>query len=355
VQVDGGVIGKSYRTETSGIIGARRVVKYALIGALVLFSPAATFAAAKLSLDAVNRAEFAEGTSAEGPNAVTLRAQILLDRAHISPGAIDGRPGENTSRAIKAFQELNGFESSGKLDPPTWQALTADSAAVLAKYRIQDSDVKGPFLERLPESFDELAKLERVEHTSAAEALAERFHMHEELLRDLNSEVDFSEPGTSIVVAATRKAPDRKVTRVVVSKAREAVIAFGDKGDVVSYYPATVGSEQMPSPSGTVKVSSIALDATYHYRPDLGIKDGPDHPLKIAPGPNNPVGGIWIDLEKDGYGLHGTPDPAEIGKTASHGCVRMTNWDARELAKLAPTGTPVEFIQQARPLSRMTR
>jgi lipoprotein-anchoring transpeptidase ErfK/SrfK len=132
-------------------------------------------------------------------------------------------------------------------------------------------------------------------------------------------------------------------SEIEVDKAASALRAFTADGTLVATYPATIGSNTFPSPSGEMEVRAVAPAPTYHFDPE-GRSWGPDEKLTIAAGPNNPVGGTWIDLTKEGYGIHGTPEPRLIGKTSSHGCVRLTNWDAEELAKAVSPGTKVEFV-----------
>jgi lipoprotein-anchoring transpeptidase ErfK/SrfK len=177
------------------------------------------------------------------------------------------------------------------------------------------------------------------------EALAEKFHMSRPLLQQLNRGADFGKAGTHITVVNVpdKPKPAAKAARVEVDKSREAVTAFDANGRMIAYYPASVGSRSLPSPTGLRKVRAIATSPKYYYRPDSGVA-GPKENLTIAAGPNNPVGSVWIDLDAAGYGIHGTPEPEDIGKTFSHGCVRLTNWDAQELATLVAPGTPVEFV-----------
>jgi lipoprotein-anchoring transpeptidase ErfK/SrfK len=301
-----------------------------------------------MSPDAVNNAAF--DTAANRPNRQSpamLKAQVLLDRAYISVGAIDGMAGENTVRAIRAYEETHGLPPDGKLDAEVWGRLTADARPILTGYRITPQDVEGPFLPKVPDDLAKMAKLRRVSYTSPVELLAEKFHMDGDLLRLLNPGADFSKAGTPLTVAAVRQEkPAAKARWIEVDKSREAVIAYGADGGVVAYYPATIGSRSLPSPTGMRKVRSVANDPRYYYRPSLGFKGGPKENLEIAPGPNNPVGTVWIDLDEPGYGLHGTPEPERIGKASSHGCVRLANWDARELALLVEPGMAVNFIER---------
>lgn len=274
-----------------------------------------------------------------------LRAQVLLDRAGFSPGVIDGYSGGNTSRAIRAFEEANGLTVDGKLDQDLMKRLTdGNSDPVVQPYSITQSDVAGPFIDSVPESLAEQAKLERLAYTGPAEMLAEKFHMSLELLRAMNPDVDFKSAGTEIkVVAPGRSDIATKIARIEVDKAEKRVRAYDEAGKLVVSYPATVGSRTLPSPSGSTQVRAVAPDAAYYFAPSKQPW-GPDERLEIAAGPNNPVGGVWIDLEKEGYGIHGSPDPSLIGKTASHGCVRLTNWDARHLAAAVSKGVRVEFV-----------
>ncbi len=136
------------------------------------------------------------------------------------------------------------------------------------------------------------------------------------------------------------------VTSIVADKYQKQVRAYDAAGKLVVAYPATIGSSDTPSPSGTHTVARVALNPDYTYNPNINFKQGENHDiLKIPPGPNGPVGSVWIALSKPTYGIHGTPEPSKIGKTESHGCVRLTNWDAQELAKLVKPGVTVEFAE----------
>jgi lipoprotein-anchoring transpeptidase ErfK/SrfK len=258
--------------------------------------------------------------NASGKQSATMaKAQVLLDRAGFSVGAIDGLAGENTVRAISAFEQARGIPADGRLTPTVWQALTQDTVPAITEYTIQREDVAGPFLPSIPKSLDDMAKLPYLAYTSPLELLAEKFHMSRDFLRQLNQGADFSKAGTKLSVTSVRSGkPNEKVARVEVDKARETVTAFDRDGKMIRYYPATVGSESLPSPTGLRKVRAIANDPKYYYRPNIGIAGGPKHNLVIAAGPNNPVGNIWIDLDEPGYGLHGTADPETIGKASSH-------------------------------------
>jgi lipoprotein-anchoring transpeptidase ErfK/SrfK len=283
----------------------------------------------------------------EAKKSALIKAQVLLDRAHLSPGVIDGQEGTNLALAVSAFQAKQGLPVDGKLQPAVWDALVAnDGASVMTDYVITAEDVAGPFVVDIPkEDYEAMAKLPALSYGSPAEALAERFHMDEALLRALNPNADFAVAGTSIVVAAV--GPDKlagKVARIEIDKAKGQVRAFDDQSVQLAVYPATVGSTERPAPVGEWAVNTVAPKPTYTYDPSRLTFGKPKGKLMIQPGPNNPVGSTWIDLTKDTYGIHGTPDPKLVNKRASHGCVRLTNWDAAELGAAVKKGAKVVFL-----------
>ena len=312
-------------------------------------SHAATPAAPALDAQAVNDAQFSAPPGkgrARGPSPATIiKEEILLDRAGFSPGEIDGQAGSNDQKALIAFQEANGLKPTGHLDADTWSRLTATSNdPVLREYEIEPGDVKGPFNKSIPASLEKKAELKTLNYTSPRELLAEKFHINPGLLSRLNPKASLETAGTKIMVPnVNNKPPDKKVDKVVVDKSAKTVRAF-DGSKQVTFYPASVGSEERPAPSGERRVRSVVENPTYHYSPKLkfkGVKS--KKPFTVAAGPKNPVGTTWIDLG-DSYGIHGTPAPERISKTESHGCVRLTNWDAQQLAKMVHRGTKVEFI-----------
>jgi lipoprotein-anchoring transpeptidase ErfK/SrfK len=320
-------------------------MRLACLFLLALTLPLSAAPIRSLAPDDINSAEFSGGKNSE---AVNVKAQVLLDRARFSPGAIDGHRGENFSNALRAFQDQNGLKATGELDPPTWEKLAQDADPAVIEYTITDTDVKGPFTEDIPDKMEKKADLKRLDYTSASEMLAERFHMDEDLLKGLNRGKKLDQSGTAITVANVNVKPaalDTKVGKVEVDKTRKLVRALSPEGKLIAMYPASIGSTQKPAPSGTLKVVRVAHNPTYTYNPEfkfLGVKTKEE--FKIAPGPNNPVGSVWIALNEKTYGIHGTADPERVGKSASHGCVRLTNWDALALAKMVRKGTVVEFI-----------
>jgi lipoprotein-anchoring transpeptidase ErfK/SrfK len=287
-----------------------------------------------------------KGRAAAPSLAAAIKGEVLLDRAGFSPGQIDGKSGTNDKKAIVAFQQANGLKPSGTLDPETWERLAATSTdPAMVEYEIQPADVKGPFNKTVPKTLEKKAELKTLNFTNPHELLAEKFHIDPALLTRLNPKVSFDAAGTKIQVPnVARKPSQAKVAKVVVDKSARTVRALDGDGKQISFYPASVGSEERPAPSGTLPVRSVAENPTYTYRPKLKFKGvKATKPFTIAPGPNNPVGNTWIDLG-DGFGIHGTPEPQNISKTESHGCVRLTNWDAEALGKMVHRGTKVEFI-----------
>ncbi|WP_422570214.1 L,D-transpeptidase family protein [Antarcticirhabdus aurantiaca] len=311
---------------------------------------AATFADWQQRQATAEAAEPQEGDAGEPeakipPDPFLIRLQILLDRAHASPGVIDGREGGNTDKAVRAFEEMRDLSSDGELNEELWQAISADAAPVVKPYRLTKEDVEGRYVPDLPSDYGALAKFDWLGYRGPAEMLAERFHMDEDLLRELNPGADFNAEGATILVADPGPEPTAKVERIVVDKSKGELIAYGEDDRIVLVDPATIGSDDTPSPSGTMKVKGSAHEPTYEYDPEKNFRQGKnDEELTLPPGPNGPVGTVWIDLSKPTYGIHGTPEPSQIDKTASHGCVRLTNWDAEALSRLVkPAETVVEF------------
>jgi len=295
---------------------------------------------------AVNAAVYdPAATTPEAKKAYLTRAQVLLDRAHFSPGVIDGQEGSNLTNAISAFQEARRLTVDGKLSPAVWDALVTDAAPAVTDYVITPEDVAGPFTPDLPkDDYEAMAKLPALAYGTPLEGLAEKFHMDEPLLQALNPGVDFSQAGATIIVAALgAEGLDGKVTRIQIDNAKGLLKAYADGDRLLAVYPATVGSTERPAPVGEWAVNTLAPNPTYTYDPSRLTFGKPKTKLTLKAGPNNPVGSTWIDLTKDTYGIHGTPDPRLVNKRASHGCVRLTNWDAAELGKAVVKGAKVVF------------
>lgn len=281
-----------------------------------------------------------------GATEEVAKIQVLLDREGLSPGVIDGRMGDNVNKAISAWRDKKGGPLRTYDKASVEEALAASGGDAFTTYTITPVDAAGPYVASVPEDYGEKAKLERLGYTSVAEMLAERFHMDEAYLKALNPGVNFDRPGTIIKVVNVGQPLKEEVARIVADKSAKQVRAYTASGRLVAAYPATIGSADTPSPSGTVTVERIAHDPAYTYNPKVNFKQGNnDKVLTIPPGPNGPVGSVWIALSKPTYGIHGTPEPSRIGKTYSHGCVRLTNWDAAELAGMVKPGTVVEFVE----------
>jgi lipoprotein-anchoring transpeptidase ErfK/SrfK len=309
--------------------------------------------AAELSPNVVNSAEpSGKSLLADKPTPIGIRLQVLFDRAHFSPGEIDGKFGENAKKALRAYADAQQLPRGDTVTDDIWKKLTADSRTAVASYTITEKDVSGPFLQRLPDKMEDLKGIPKLSYTSPREALAEKFHMSEQLLGALNPGQHFDRAGATIVVVDVgdeHSAAAAKADRVEVDKGRQTVKLFDRSNALIGFYPATVGSEEKPSPTGTLKVTEIDRNPTYRYNPDYHFKGVHSrHPFEIKPGPNSPVGTVWINLSADGYGIHGTSSPGKVSKAASHGCVRLTNWDAERVADQISKGTPVSFIDTSR-------
>jgi lipoprotein-anchoring transpeptidase ErfK/SrfK len=282
------------------------------------------------------------------PVTSVLDLQVRLDRAGFSPGEIDGVDGANTARALQAFNTAFSANATvgGAAASDAAAALASDTADVLTRYIITPADAAGPFVEDIPDDLMEQAKLPVLGYTSLLEALGERFHAAPALLRKLNPRASFAE-GEEIVVPnviTTTPPPSNADVVIVVSGSRSSLAVRDAQGKTMLHAPITSGSQHDPLPLGTWAVTTIQKDPAFHYNPALFWDADPSHAkATIAPGPNNPVGVAWIDLTKEHYGIHGTPEPGRVGHTASHGCVRLTNWDVMRVAALVKKGTKVIF------------
>lgn len=326
-----------------------------------------------------------------------MRAQVVLDRQGFGPGVIDGAMGMSTRNALRGFQEANGLKVTGELDEPTRQALAQwDNIPATRVVRVPEAWGKLTFAS-VPEDPAEQAEMERLGYESLAEKLAERFHTTAEVLAALNpggkpagtagtAETPATPEPTAKPAARSEGEPqaafragqlirvpnvgaDRitpgaidnpdwqrtlqmlgvgseqpEAARIVVSKSKGTLRAYDADDKLVALFTVTSGSEHDPLPLGEWGVNGVAFNPPFAYDPSL-FWDVPDHEeeQQIPPGPNNPVGVVWIDLTKEHYGIHGTPEPQTIGRTQSHGCVRLTNWDAARLAEMVTGSTKVLF------------
>ena len=304
-------------------------------------------------------------TSLKLPCGDVLSFQVLLDRQGFSSGEIDGMTGANFTHALSAFQQARHLPTSGQPDCETWRAVGGDSAGSNANatggnsagpttvsYTITAEDVKGPFTKTIPKDLVAQAALPALGYRSALEKLGERFHASPALLQRMNRGSQFAAGGVIQVPAVQpfdadvkpKVDPSAMDITIQVSRDESSMRATHADGTLAFFAPVTTGSEHDPLPAGEWKVTSVGWHPAFHYNPDL-FWDAKATQTKatIKPGPNNPVGVVWIDLSLEHYGLHGTPEPGNVGHTESHGCVRLTNWDAARLVSLVKPGTPVLF------------
>ena len=280
-----------------------------------------------------------------GRSALTAKVQLLLDRSGTSPGVIDGFKGGMSQSAIKAFERRTGLPQDGVMDPHVWNLLQSFATRpVTQTYTITAEDAAG-LAASIPTDYAEKALMPAMAHTSVAERLGERFHMDERFIEFLNPGVALV-PGATIQVMAPNPHLRGQVTRIIIDKDNRRVAGYNARGQMVVDYPATIGSSVTPSPQGSHNVRTVAINPNYTYNPDVNFRqEGNDSPLVIPPGPNGPVGTVWIGLTKPTYGIHGTPTPSQLFANQSMGCVRLTNWDAEELAGMVSIGgTEVQFL-----------
>jgi lipoprotein-anchoring transpeptidase ErfK/SrfK len=294
-----------------------------------------------------------------------FHAQVLLDRAGFSPGVIDGMVGTSFTHALEGFQEARGLQTTGQLDQATRAALLRDRAPSSVTLRIAESDAQGPFTP-IPKEPEQQAKMERLAYRNLLEKLAEKFHTTPATVIALNRPDMVLKAGTVLrlpnVLPASRSyagvksdvaqllsdlnisGTQPKADRVVVDKSDKVVRVLGEDGKLLAQFPATLGSVKDPLPLGNWKVNSIAYNPPFKYQPKLfwDVSDDKKEQM-LPPGPNGPVGLVWIDLNKEHIGIHGTNSPETIKRAESHGCVRLTNWDAARLTQMIGNGTPVVF------------
>lgn len=310
----------------------------------------------------------APGTSAKPPVDINiLHAQVILDHLGFSPGILDGREGRSLVVALKGFQETRGLPKSGKLDPATLWALHAYRALRPTRQLVVNADsLAGPFVNPMPKDPLEQAKLPAMAYRDAAEKLAESFHTTPEVLAQLN-------PGVQLVPGVVLKLPNAlptsraypadlrpdwramlnmlnvdanqpRAAKLVVDKSDKTLSVYDDAGQLVAVFSATMGSSHDPLPIGEWKIQGADYNPKFSYNAALfWDAKNPKAKALLPPGPNGPVGVVWLDLNKPHYGIHGTPEPQTIGRSESHGCIRLTNWDVARLALMVKPGTPAVF------------
>ncbi len=297
------------------------------------------------TLDSLNQADWYENIG-KGQFPVYARAHVMLNNQHASPGAIDGMSGKNTLKAIASFQQMNGIKPTGELSKETWDALVAkQTRPAFVEYTITEEDLKGPYAASIPSDYALQAKMKGLYYTRVTEMLGEKFHMDEDFLKKLNPKATFKKAGEKIIVANVRNDLPEDIHLIVAHKGAKQLYLFNNKNQMVGSFPATIGSTDTPSPTGTYKVTGVAKNPWYSYSPSNFVQGNNLKPLSLPPGPNAPVGNIWIGLSKKSFGIHGTPSPSAISKTASHGCIRLTNWDANDLGRKVRSGVTVRFLE----------
>jgi Uncharacterized protein conserved in bacteria len=311
-------------------------------------TPTSTSPAAKVAwgLNDLNNAQWYDNIG-KGQFPVYARAHVMLNNAHASPGAIDGTSGKNTLKAIASFQQMNGLKPTGTLTKETWDALIAKqgSKPAFIEYTLTDADLKGPYAASIPHDYALQAKMKGLYYTRVTEMLGEKFHMDEDFLKKLNPKATFKKAGEKILVANIRNEVPEDIHLIVAHKGAKQLYLFNSRNQMIGSFPATIGSSDTPSPTGTYKVTGVAPNPWYSYSPSNFVQGNNRKPLSLPPGPNGPVGNIWIGLSKKSFGIHGTPNPSAISKTASHGCIRLTNWDANDLGKKVKSGVTVKFLE----------
>ena len=303
-------------------------------------------AKASWTLDGLNNASWYENIG-KGQFPVYARAHVMLNNAHASPGAIDGTSGKNTLKAIASFQQMNGIKPTGVLTQETWDALIAHqgSKPAFVEYTITEDDLKGPYVKSIPGDYALQAKMKGLHYTSVTEMLGEKFHMDENFLKKLNPNANFNKAGQKLIVANVRNDLPEDIHLIVAHKGAKQLYLFNSRNQMIASFPASIGNTNTPSPTGTYKVTGVAPNPWYSYSPSNFIQGKNMKPLSLPPGPNGPVGNIWIGLSKKSFGIHGTPNPSMISKSYSHGCIRLTNWDANDLGRKVRSGVTVKFLE----------
>ncbi|HEY8356316.1 MAG TPA: L,D-transpeptidase family protein [Ramlibacter sp.] len=307
------------------------------------------FVAASIPVDAtehMNELNADTGTPDIGPGAkgpAVLRAQVLLDRAWFSPGEIDGSYGRNMRFATAAFQMSRGLPQTGIVDAATWQALAqVAQKPAFGTYVLTEQDVAGPYA-KTPEDPKEQGRMERLGYQDAMEALSERFHVKPALLAELNRGRTVT-AGQMIVVPDVNVPIDlaAKATLVRVDKSDKMLYVLGEGDRVLGAFPVSIGGMTNDLPVNTVlSIVNEVKNPNYMYDPALLKNPKTDAKVRLPPGPNNPVGVAWLGLDRQHWGIHGTPEPSQMARVETNGCIRLTNWDVLRLATVAGKGIPV--------------
>ncbi|MRT36222.1 L,D-transpeptidase family protein [Acinetobacter sp. RIT698] len=296
------------------------------------------------SVNSINTANWSENIG-RGQFPVYARAQVMLNNLHASPGPIDGKSGKNFLKALAAYQQIKSLPISGELDKQTWDSLLKNQkTAAFGTYQITAEDIKGPYAKAIPRNYAQQAKMPGLYYTRVSEMLGEKFHIDEDFLKQLNPKANFKKVGETINVPIVRNDLPEGVALIIAHKPARQLYLYNSTNQMIASFPATIGGSGTPSPKGTHKVIKVAANPVYGYNPKNFVQGSNRQKLALPPGPNGPVGNMWIALSKPTFGIHGTPNPSLISKTASHGCIRLTNWDANDLGRKVQPGTVVKFL-----------
>lgn len=274
----------------------------------------------------------------------TLAMQTLLDRHLFSCNCLDGEWSERTRQTLLAWQRARHLPDTGRLDEATQRSLGSLESA-FTTHVVTAADLAR--LAPVPPTWLGKSQAARLEVETVLEAMVEQYHASKGALRRLNPALDWPDPpvGTVIAVPHPRPAPTPRAARLRISLERKLIRAYDERGTLLALFPCSIARDKAKRPVGVLHVSRCAAQPNYYFDPAVFAEDREarqmDRRLVLPPGPNNPVGMAWIGLDREGYGIHGTPRPEEIGRTESHGCFRLANWNAERLLRMVAPGTPV--------------